>query len=346
MHNLDELRLKLDALDHQIATLLNDRIEVVNQIGLLKKRQNLAIEDEKREKLVIDHVKSAISHPILKEEITEIYQLIIQDSKINQQFIRSTDFPFRRVGFIGFGLTGGSIGKAIKTKLPEVMINVLQFEDLSKALSEKWIDKICATTHELARSSDLILLATPIASILPRAHEIAGITLEENHPIVIADVASVKDEIVTHFEKLSHPRMEFIGTHPMAGKELSGLSNSAATLFVNKPWIVTPHSANSKTGLKKIEQMIEFCGGNPYYLEKDQHDKQMALVSHLPAFLARRYLQFVQRSNLQALELAGPGFDSFTRLAHDNPILYNQIQQSNSPNIDHYLKEWIDFLTS
>lgn len=341
---IDSLRLRLDDLDHQIATLLNDRIEIVDQIGGLKQKENLSILDENREKAVIEGVTSAIKHPILKEEIAEIYQLILRDAKINQHFNRYADFPFRSVGFIGFGLIGGSIAKAIKTKKPDVLINVLEKDDLS----EQWIDNICSSPHELALHSDLILLATPISCIIPYADEIAKLaqdkTLHKTHPLIIVDVASVKADIVSHFEKLSHPLLEFIGTHPVGGKEVSGLENSAATLFVNRPWIIVPHSANTENNLEKIEQMIRFCGSNPLYLEKHQHDRHLALVSHLPAFLARSFFKFVQESNPQALESAGPGFASFTRLAHDNPVLYQEILETNRPNIDRYRMEWIEFL--
>ncbi|MCE5317890.1 MAG: prephenate dehydrogenase/arogenate dehydrogenase family protein [Parachlamydia sp.] len=348
MHSIDTLRLLLDDIDLQIATLLNARIEVVKQIGLIKKKEHLGIVDVNREQQVIEHVKSAIQHPVLKEKIGEIYQLIIQDSRIHQQFYQFTDFPFRRVGFIGFGLIGGSICKAIRTKLPKVQINALHFEseDQSKAMSEGWIDKICETTQELALSSDLILLAAPISTMIPYAKELSEVALDAAHPLVVADVASVKDDIVSLFEKLSNSMIEFVGTHPMAGREIGGFSNSAATLFVEAPWILVPHSANTDANLKKIEQLIQFCGSNPCFLDKLQHDRRVALVSHLPAYLARCFLKFVQKDSLQAMESAGPGFHSFTRLAHDNPAMHQEILQKNRPNIAHYLQQWMEFLTA
>jgi prephenate dehydrogenase len=164
--------------------------------------------------------------------------------------------------------------------------------------------------------------------------------------LVVIDVSSVKEEIVHIFAGLTNKSIEFVGTHPMAGKERGGFAHSEPTLFVNKPWIITPHHKNRSETLDAVNELILFCGAIPIVLNADTHDHQVALISHLPALLARSYFSFVSDTAPESLAVAGPGFKSFTRLAHDNSAMHAEIYRSNEKLIQHYLKLWLEHLTT
>ncbi len=166
-----------------------------------------------------------------------------------------------------------------------------------------------------------------------------------NHgKLLVIDIASVKQDIVSSFESLTNDHVEYISTHPMSGKEKSGFINSQATLFVNRPWIVVPHKKNSHNALERIQELIRYLGSDPMSLTAATHDQQAALVSHLPALISKAFLDFVHAVDPHSLKMAGPGFDSFTRLAHVNDQRRKEITTYNKEAIQKYFDMWLSHL--
>jgi len=345
MEQLKKLRDRIDWLDVQIASLLNERMRAADQIGKIKRLNHQEVADQSREKSVLSQVETVVQHPILKMNISNIYKEIMQESRIAQQFFQHLSQPYRRVGIVGLGLMGGSICKAIKTKDPSIEIGTLvqASEDVSPAREGGWIDREHATIEELLENSELIILASPISSIIPLAEKIKEKSGNVDKLVVI-DIAGVKEEIVKAYERLSCGRVEFISTHPMAGKEKSGFANSQATLFVNRTWVVVPHGNNTAGGLDSINELIRFLGAQPACLGAGQHDKQAALVSHLPGIISKSYFDFVNSHDPESMKIAGPGFESFTRLAHDNEEMREEIAKYNQQAIRDYLGQWLECL--
>ncbi len=347
MDPLKKYRDRIDWLDAQIASLLNERMRAADQIGKLKKSQYQGVTDKTREANVLHNVETAVQHPVLKEDIGNIYSEIMKEARIAQQFSRNQQLPFNRIGIIGLGLIGGSICKAIKLKRPTCKISILAHppEDYSQFLEEGWIDAIENTLSDLVNDVELIILSAPIPSIAPIAEQINRIAPQHNNVIVI-DVASVKHDIVDYFERLSSQKLEFVGTHPMSGKETRGMEHSQATIFVDRPWVYTPHKYNRSATLDKIKEFIEFLGAIPICMPASIHDHQAAIVSHLPAIISKSYLDFVMKVYPNSMKIAGPGFQSFTRIALSNPEMRNNILQYNKTNIKKLLKQWLAFLNN
>lgn len=345
MDELKKLRERIDWLDEQIASLLNERMRASDHVGRIKKATNQEVADPLREKYVLNHVETQVQHPTLKSNIANIYREIMQESKIAQRFFQQYSQPFHRIGVIGLGLIGGSICKGIKTKSPSVLIASLEHhsEDVFLAAESGWIDQIYSSIEEFISNCELIILASPISSVISLAKEIKRHGSFSQKKVVI-DVASVKQDIVTVFEDLCCETMEFFGTHPMAGRENSGFSNSQATLFVNRPWVMVPHQKNTSSTQENIEEFIRYLGAEPVILEAKIHDQQAALVSHIPAILSRSYYGFVKATNPDSLNVSGPGFQDFTRLARDNVNMHREINTNNQAIIDKYLKEWLKYL--
>lgn len=345
MDKLKKLRERIDWLDTQIASLLDERMRAADQVGKIKRSIQQEVNDPSREQRVLNQVEMIVQHPILKANISNIYREIMQEARSAQLFFQHRSQPFRRIGIIGLGLIGGSICKGLKMKDATLEIGTLTHpsEDESLAREGGWIDHIYPTLTTLLHNSELIILASPLSTISGLAEKIK-MDAQEIENLVIIDVASTKGEITELFEKLTCEKIEYISTHPMGGKERGGFVNSQATLFINRPWIVVPHQKNSPKGLKSIHDLILFLGATPLSLEANTHDTQVALVSHLPSILAKLYFDFVSSIEPESLKIAGPGFQSFTRLAHDNPEMRAEITIHNQQAIQDYLAKWLTHL--
>lgn len=345
MDMLKKLRDRIDWLDCQIASMLNERMRAADQVGKLKRSSQLNVTDQSREKKVLDQVESLVQHPVLKANISNIYMEIMKESRTAQQFFQSLSMPFQRVGIIGLGLIGGSICKGIKMKDPAIEISALAYPSPDNILAKEggWIDKEYASISELMQNSDVVILASPISTIIPLAEEIKR-NSDQIEKLLVIDLASVKENIVEAFEKLSVSKVEYVGTHPMAGKESKGFANSQATLFVNRPWVVVPHRKNSKEGIQQAQEFIRYLGAESMLLHASVHDHQAALISHIPSMLAKSYLDFVIALNPESMRIAGPGFQAFTRLAHDNPAMRSEIATSNQKVIKELMDQWLEYL--
>ena len=183
MDQLKKLRDRIDWLDSQIASLLNERMRASDQMGEIKRANHTDIADPSREKSVLHQVETMVQHPVLKADIVNIYKEIMSESKIAQQFLQHLSQPFRRIGIIGLGLMGGSIIKALKAKDPSVHIGCTDYASKDAELAEMsgLIDHKSKTLPDLVRDSELIILAVPISAVIPLAKEIRACANEKTN---------------------------------------------------------------------------------------------------------------------------------------------------------------------
>jgi prephenate dehydrogenase len=346
MDTLKGLRDHLDMLDFQICSFINERMNIIDRIGQIKREHQLPVTDQSREEEIFTHVKMAVEHPVLKESIVRIYKQMIEESRTAQKFLQYLSCPFKKVGIIGLGLMGGSICKALKLKDPSIHVATMicETEDYRLALQEGWIDSQYSSLLDLMLCSELIILATPISTVASIAKQLSLHGSQLSEQLVVIDLTSVKKGVIESIEGLSDEKMEFISTHPMAGNEKRGFANSQATLFVSRPWVIVPHEKNSSHALRQVDGLIQFFGAEPVYLEGDCHDRQTGLISHLPGVISKVFYDFVEEVDPESLKIAGPGFHSLTRLAHDNPEMREEIATYNQEMIGHYLNRWIGYL--
>jgi prephenate dehydrogenase len=228
---------------------------------------------------------------------------------------------FHKIGIIGLGLMGGSILKGLEGKKEVITDN-----DLLERLDE----------------IDILILAVPISAILEIGEKIAKLPLTRS--LIVFDIGSVKEQIASRFEEWSNGKVEFVATHPMAGKEQSGFAFSDAHLFQEVPWIITPHKKNTEAALLAVEEIIQLLGAAVQRMDAKTHDKRAALVSHLSYIISKSFFELVIQEDPKSLEMAGPGFQSMTRLSRDNPILHAEIGIYNKRNISAALKKFIAIL--
>lgn len=251
----------------------------------------------------------------------------------------------KTIGFIGLGLIGGSIAKAIRKYHPDFHILAYDAvrENLAAALSDNIIDGVCEEKDSRFGTCDYIFLCTPVEVNLQYLEYLKSI---RSPGCIITDVGSVKGIIHEKAEALG---MEdcFIGGHPMAGSEKSGFSHSTDRLIENAYYILTPGGEVHIDKLTEFTQLIASLGAIPMVLTASEHDFITAGVSHLPHIIASALVNLVNMLDNDAeymKTIAAGGFRDITRIASSSPVMWQQICVENQKNISEVLDEFIRML--
>lgn len=256
--------------------------------------------------------------------------------------IHSASAVSDKIGFIGLGLIGGSVAKAIRRYYPQFEIIAFDKsrETLALAVQEGTIHTACSSIDDNFRGCRYIFLCAPVSyntAYLAQLKELAG------EDCILTDVGSVKTSI--HEEVISLGLEEnFIGGHPMAGSEKSGFSNSKAHLIENAYYILTP---SSKIPVEKVHAFRDFIASLkalPVVLDYREHDLITGTISHLPHIIASTLVNFVRDTDTEdelMKALAAGGFKDITRIASSSPVMWQQICLKNGSNISHILGEYI-----
>ncbi|HTM51753.1 MAG TPA: prephenate dehydrogenase [Bryobacteraceae bacterium] len=245
------------------------------------------------------------------------------------------------VAIVGVGLIGGSFGLALKKAgFRGEIVGVSSPAALAEARRRGAIDR-GAPLADAARDADLIYLAQPIGRIMDTLRRIDDLA---TGGALITDAGSTKSAIVALARKVV-TRCQFLGGHPMAGKEKRGASEADAGLFAGRAYVLTPDSAKDLKTPRAVEfvKWIERIGAVPVVLGPDQHDLVVSFTSHLPQ-LASTALAATVAENLESredLEVAGPGLMDMTRLAKSSYEIWRDILATNSDSIDRALAAYI-----
>ena len=250
-----------------------------------------------------------------------------------------------KIGFIGLGLIGGSIAKAIRQNYPDYEIVAFDKSKQSLALAtqESTIEVAATTIDNNFHNCNYIFLCAPVAS---NTAYLKQITEYLNDDCILTDVGSVKTNIHEEVKALGIEKY-FIGGHPMAGSEKSGYSNSKAMLIENAYYILTPTSEVSQEKVDAYEHFIESLKALPIVLDYQLHDYITGTISHLPHIIASSLVNFVKQhdTNDELMKnLAAGGFKDITRIASSSPIMWQNICLKNKQNIVDILDQYIDSL--
>lgn len=228
---------------------------------------------------------------------------------------------------IGVGLIGGSLARAARERgLVSRIVGLGRGrENLRKALDLGVIDAMETDWRKGLRGAELVVLATPVESIVELFPRIASLC---GGDALVTDVGSVKGAIVEEAEK-ALPRPErFVGGHPIAGTENSGVEASFASLFTDRRTILTPTERTDPTALERVRNLWEAVGSKVVLMDTENHDRVMGFVSHLPHIVAYALVHTVysedQREGNLARFSAG-GFLDFTRIASSHPEMWRDI---------------------
>lgn len=252
----------------------------------------------------------------------------------------------RRVAIIGVGLIGGSLGLALKkiSKIDQVVGCARHQETLDQALSMGAIDEGSLDPKEAVAQTDLVFIATPISRIVSIASEIL---LSLKAGAIMTDVGSTKARIVSEIEVMLPPDIYFIGGHPMAGSEQSGIGAASADLFKNAPYILTPTAKTNMDAFQKLHGLLSQIGARLISLDPKTHDEVVAIISHLPHVVSTALVDLAvgKRNKMEnILLLAAGGFYDMTRIAVSSPEMWADICLENREALTGILKDFGDEL--
>lgn len=248
-----------------------------------------------------------------------------------------SEIPFRRIAIIGLGLVGGSWGVALKKRgFAGLRVGCDRPEILERALRQSAIDQGEENPLLAARDADLIILATPVGEILRLLPALSGIPPAH---ALITDVGSTKRSILEVARKDFGHAPLFLGGHPLAGKERSGIENAHPDLFANAVYAVVPNSPDDleNPSAKAFCTLVRGLGGRVLVMNATEHDESAAYLSHLPQLLSTALASLAGEKGGLSLELAASGFRDVTRLAESPYVLWRDICATNTENIQQAL---------
>ncbi len=251
----------------------------------------------------------------------------------------------KKIGFIGLGLIGGSIAKAIRQYHPDYEIVAFDKnkETLALATQESVIDVACTTIDDNFHRCNYIFLCAPVSYNTAYLKQLKSYLHDD---CILTDVGSVKTSIHKEVIALDMEKY-FIGGHPMAGSEKSGFVNAKAMLIENAYYILTPSAKVSKEKAEAYAQFVESLKALPVVMEYEEHDYITGAISHLPHIIASTLVNYVKEhdnSNELMKHLAAGGFKDITRIASSSPTMWQHICLKNKDNIVNILEEYIALL--
>ena len=253
------------------------------------------------------------------------------------------------IGFIGFGLIGGSIAKAIKNINPNIRLIAYDHNknhtshDLQAALNDNILNDITFSLHEDFPDCDIIFLCAPVLANISYLSILKTLIKES---CIITDVGSVKGNIQDEVQRLELDK-HFIGGHPMTGSEKTRYSNSYALLLENAYYILTPTNTAPKKKVSVMYNLVEQMGSIPIVLDPKEHDEITAAISHVPHIIAAQLVNLIRNSDDKAEQmrmLAAGGFKDITRIASSSPTMWQNICLTNTASIGKVLDNYIESL--
>ena len=235
------------------------------------------------------------------------------------------------VTIIGLGLIGGSIGLALgQGKEPgwEIVGYSRHQETVASALSSATIGRGEVNLENAVKQADLVIIATPVLTVKEIFSEIAP---HLSSGCTITDTASTKVHVMKWAEEILPPKVDFIGGHPMAGKESYGIQAAEAELFRGCTYCLTSSEKTSPKSIDRMTSMVEKLGAIPFFIDAQEHDNLVAGISHLPMLLSAALVSLTTKnpSWLKMSKLAASGYRDLTRLASGNPEVNSHICLSN-----------------
>jgi len=246
----------------------------------------------------------------------------------------------RRIVIIGLGLIGGSIGLALKQaglEETELVGYTRSRETAIKALDRGAVDKMEDNLGFAVDKANMVILATP-PIVTREILEQIGPRLPQD--CTVTDTASTKVKVMEWAKEYLPKTINFVGGHPMAGKELSGVEAAEANLFQGCTYCLIPGESASPAAVQVVSNVVNTLGANPLFINAWEHDYLVAGVSHLPLILSSALVMATTKSSFweDMSGIAAGGYRDLTRLASQHPGMNRDICLTNQQNI----LDWID----
>jgi len=226
-------------------------------------------------------------------------------------------------GLIGTSIALGLASRGVSVELHDEDQNAL---DLAKDL---------LAPHVKVGVPDLVIVATPPKTILNVLKKESG----SNPQATFIDVCSVKNNLVLDVETLTELATRFVGSHPMAGREVAGPSSAQADLFQGRAWILTPTSVTEESSIDVAKELVEALGATAYIMNAPAHDSLLARISHLPQITSTALAGAIEQLG-DDLNLSGQGLRDMTRIANSDGELWSEILLENQNEVLKAISEY------
>jgi len=242
------------------------------------------------------------------------------------------------VSIIGLGLIGGSLGLAIKQSNPRAKI--VGFDSpavMRRARNRKAIDAAASSLSDAVSRADIVFMCTPVESILELLPAISRFAQPRT---IVTDVGSVKGVVHSRAKKYFASRGIFVGGHPMAGSEGSGIEHADPLLFQNAVYVLCP--LRRKSNVQPLIALLKRIGARILVMDAREHDRVAAAISHLPQLLAVSLMNLAalkNKRNPAFLQLAAGGFRDMTRIASSPFPIWKDILKYNKSDVRQTLRE-------
>jgi prephenate dehydrogenase len=248
----------------------------------------------------------------------------------------------KKIAIFGVGLIGGSLALCFKGKPG---LHVIGYSNnpnsITKYLKHGVVDEATTSIEEAAMDADFIFLCVPVGMLefyLQRLHD-----LKLKDGCIITDVGSTKNSIVQFSEKLLQTGTYFIGGHPMAGKEKSGVEAATSHLFENAFYVLTPSAHVPEVVYEQLVELLNLTKAQIVRIDPYLHDEIVGAISHLPHIIAvalvNQISQYNNSNDLYQLLAAG-GFRDITRIASSDPVVWRDILLNNKVILLRLLQDW------
>ncbi|HUE75520.1 MAG TPA: prephenate dehydrogenase/arogenate dehydrogenase family protein [Chloroflexota bacterium] len=247
-----------------------------------------------------------------------------------------------RLTIIGLGLIGGSIGLAVRrAKLGfEVIGHDRSFEEAGQAKKLGAVDRAEWNLPAAVETADIVVVAVPVQAIPDVFRDIAP---HLRPGTIVTDTGSTKTNVMAWASEMLPSTVSFIGGHPMAGKEKSGIAAADADLFNGATYCLIAGPEANGNALDQIATLVEAIGARPYSLDPHEHDSFVAAVSHLPFISAAALVNAVSSGPAwrDARRLAAGGFRDTTRVASGDVVMHRDVCLTNRDSILRWLDEYL-----
>lgn len=247
-----------------------------------------------------------------------------------------------RIAIFGVGLIGGSLALCFKGK-PGVTVvgHSVNPASTHKYLARGVVDEATTSLAEAALGADYLFLCVPVGKLDEYVDELMRLPLKPG--CIVTDVGSTKASVVRHGEKLHGRGAVFIGGHPMAGSERSGVEAASSFLFENAYYVLTPTDSTPPEAMARLEALLRWTKAHIVKADARQHDDIVGAISHLPHMIAVGLVNQVAGYNAADplyASLAAGGFRDITRIASSDPSIWRDILLNNRQVMLKLLEDW------
>ncbi|GAB6990291.1 prephenate dehydrogenase [Paenibacillus pini] len=247
-----------------------------------------------------------------------------------------------KIAIFGVGLIGGSLALCFKGK-PDITVvgHAHRASSADKYISRGVVDSATLSLEEAALDADFIFLCVPVGMLEDYLSRLSQLPLKKG--CIITDVGSTKASICAAAESYHFHDAYFIGGHPMAGSERSGVEAASPLLFENAYYVLTPSAAVPEHVYVQLEQLLTYTRAQIVKVDAEHHDEIVGAISHLPHIIAVALVNQVRdynESDSLYRRLAAGGFRDITRIASSDPVIWRDILLNNRQVMLRMLKDW------